>query len=348
MKLGDVRSLKQELTAELRTTGHVTRSTRGAPAAVAQAWWRTVGYVLEHAPKEVVRTLGIERPHTPPIAFGVAAGKDGYALSVQVQDESLLGSAVLDRIARRAHGAVDVHYVGRPVPAAEWHRETCRPLRAGASIGSRPEKTTGTLGGFVRPVGGGDMRILSNAHVLAGYGGAAPQRAGVVQPGWDDGGTDDGSVVAELEEFVKLDAGPDGNVDCAMAKLVDGFDVDLPVITGVDDADVDEPVFKDGRTTGRTSGRVLAIDVGPVEFDYPELGTVVFDGILSVDGVGDGRFGWMGDSGSLVVRESDGRAIGLFFGVTGTGGRNHRGIAYVAPMRTVLDRLGVEFVTSSG
>jgi hypothetical protein len=337
VQLESVRALREELSAEL---GSVS-TPRPSPAGL--------GRILEYASRRIGYELPTaRRARRPPIALGIARGKrDDYALAVRVQEEQLLNSRAVGTIRDRANGEVDVRYIGRPVPLSGggWHKGRCRPLRAGASVGSQAQKTTGTMGCFVQPRGGGPLHLLSNAHVLIGWGQGSRGDA-IAQPGWDDEGRDENAQIGTVAEYVPLIAGQVHDVDCAVALLDDG----APSATGpgtVAEADVDEALIKDGRTTGRTTGRTLAIEAGPIEFDYPTpLGTLVFDGVTEVDGVGDGRFARRGDSGSLVLNE-DGAGVGLLFAVTDVGGRNNRGIAYLCPLSTALDRLKVELVSST-
>jgi hypothetical protein len=285
------------------------------------------------------------RPTLPSIALGIAAARrgDGYSLAVRIQDKKELTGATLKEIHRRASGEVDVRYIGRPRPASldGWHRTRCEPLRPGTSIGSRTQRTTGTLGCFVEPQDGGELHLLSNAHVLAGWG-KGKSGDQILQPGWDDGGRND-PPVATLAGLVKLQRGRVNKADCATAVLTDGDPGEIPSFV-LANADLDLPVIKQGRTTGRTEGRVLAFDVGPVKMDYPRpLGTLSFDELIEIDGLDDEKFAARGDSGAL-VHSGDKDAIGLLFAVIDVGGRNRRGISYLSPLANVLDPLGMRLV----
>ena len=57
----------------------------------------------------------------PSIAIGISRRAGEYILALRVQDEALLGSPPLDSIIARAHGEVDVRYIGivRPLVSSE-------------------------------------------------------------------------------------------------------------------------------------------------------------------------------------------------------------------------------------
>lgn len=303
-----------------------------------------VGHGERELGRDVLGGVGLALAAPPPaIALGVAKGeKDDYKLAVRVQRRRELKGAAVKEICEAAAGEVDVRFTGRPAPAAGgWHRDRCDPLRAGASLGSRPQRTTGTLGCFVEPVGGGPLALLSAAHVLAGWGKGSPGDE-VIQPGWDDR---DGSdpTVAQLSDLVSLGSLSPEEDDCAVALVHD--DMNAEPIGGLvaDAAEADEPVEKDGRTTGHTQGQVFAIEVGPLEVPYPGLGRLQFDNLIEIDGHQALPFAAQGDSGSVVIA-ARGRAIGLLFAVTRRGGRNDRGVAYLAPLDRVLKRLQTQLV----
>ena len=61
-------------------------------------------------------------------------------------------------------------------------------------------------------------------------------------------------------------------------------------------------VFKVGRTTGQTKGRIRAFDVDNVRVEY-DLGVLRFDNQIEIEGAGNAAFSDSGDSGSLIVDE---------------------------------------------
>lgn len=335
MELESVRALKEEMLATALSPQRQLRSRKVVRARVEELTL-TVGRTEAQFPKVEV---ALSRPA---IALGVAAGpRGGYSLAIRVQDRRVIRGPTLEKLWRSARGEVDVRFVGRPVPAAlfGWHRSRCEPLRPGASIGSQARRTTGTLGCFVEPAGGGPLHLLSNAHVLAGWG-RGRRGDPILQPGWEDDGKSH-PAVATLEEHVDLRRKGAEEGDCAVARIIDGANADVTRGLSVARPQLEQAVFKDGRTTGRTSGRVAAIEVGPLEIDYPRpLGRLEFNDLTEVDGVEDQRFGDRGDSGSAVFSGSS-ELAGLLFAVTRRGGRTSLGVAYMTPFDKVLARLGM-------
>jgi hypothetical protein len=268
---------------------------------------------------------------------GITKGEgDEYRLAVRVQRRRELVGPTVRSIARAAAGEVDVRYTGVVRPAVgSWHRDRCDPLRPGASLGSLPQRTTGTLGCFVELDDSGGLALISAAHVLAGWDRGAPGDE-IIQPGWADRNGD--PAVAELADWVRLGSRTIEEDDCAVATLRDGAHAEPLQGLVAAAAQVDESVQKDGRSSGHTEGRVLSIDFGPLEIGYPKVGRLRFDNLIEIDGEGRLPFGAQGDSGSLVTA-AEHRALGLLFAVTGRGGRNGKGVSYLAPLGRVLQRL---------
>ncbi|MDB4952169.1 MAG: hypothetical protein JWM27_4818 [Gemmatimonadetes bacterium] len=319
------------------------------------------------------------RPETLPhvhrsLALGVARVGDEYQLAVRVQRSDLMGSALLEHIRRAACEEVDIRFIGRVdkrrppgggrriaagnlrlvsantgVPA--WYRSNTRPLQIGASVG-HVNVTAGTLGAFVSR--GGVPHILSNNHVLADEDRAA-RGDPVLQRAAYDGGSDPADAVGVLAAAVKLKRKAANLVDAALARMPAHLPFDPTllkgivsganrVLTGVRtmDLDISETVFKIGRTTGPTRGRVVAIEVDGVVATYG-IGNLRFDGQVEIEGVGDRPFSDGGDSGSLIVDEEM-RAMGLLFAGSDTGGTNGLGLTYANPIHTVLTATGAQLL----
>lgn len=106
-------------------------------------------------------------------------------------------------------------------------------------------------------------------------------------------------------------------------------------------------VEKFGRTTGLTTGVVMAASASPLPVGYniKEYGvskTVYFDDVWIVVGVNGLPFSKGGDSGSLVMGVgADGvkRAVGLVFA-----GNEQRGQSFILPLRSIINQLDVELV----
>ena len=176
------------------------------------------------------------RRESPSYFLGVSArGKKNYRLAVRLQDRALERSELVDRIAARAKGEVDVRYVGRiRARAKPWYRSKQRPLLIGSSTGFLASGfiMAGTLGCFVRSGSSTALYILSNNHVLADEN-RYPKGGAIVQPGTLDGGSPTADRVAKLTRFVRLDPGQTNLVDCAIAKLNSGIQADVHKLKGI-------------------------------------------------------------------------------------------------------------------
>ena len=237
-----------------------------------------------------------------------------------------------------------------------WNPPRHRPLRAGLSV-AHMRARAGTLGGFVRR--GEQLFLLSNNHVLADLNNGEVDDP-IIQPARNDGGSDRDDVVGFLADYVRIETGTAhvNNVDCAIARLADGVqglailmclaDQQAPALKGVGDDNVfvDEEVWKAGRTSGLTQGRVFAVEVDNYVVN---VGTSMqpvrarFDNQIQV--YSEGRnFSMPGDSGSLVI-DSEGLARGLLFAGTPAGGPGGVGLTAVNPIGPVLQELGAELWT---
>lgn len=295
----------------------------------------------------------------PLVALGLAPRPDGgHGVALRYR----LGVPTARMLARRAveHAGpdVDVRRTGRisavpttgprpPVVTARAVGQTgrVRPLRPGVSV-AHVDVTAGTLGGFVTV--DGRLHALSNHHVLVGSP-HAQEGDPVLQPGPADGGRDPEDRIGALARFVPLDATATALVDAALATLEEE-DVELTYpsgpVTGTARVTGVETVEKIGRTTGVTQGRVTAFELDDVVVGYgPEIGDVSFDDQIEVEGLGRGPFSRGGDSGSLVYVPGTGRAVGLLFAGSETGGENGAGLTYLNPIDTVLEALGAELRT---
>ncbi len=206
---------------------------------------------------------------------------------------------------------------------------------------------SGTVACFVVPRGGKRVAsILSNNHVLANENDASPGDA-VLQPGPADGGRDPEDRVGALARFVPLEK--HGNrMDAALAVIDDRVAFDprrlpgLGELAGVRTGPLrpKEIVHKIGRTSGKTDGRISALEIDglSVSFPYPLL-TVTFDDQIEIEpGEAGTPFSRGGDSGSLVVDRSL-AAVGLLFA------GNDTTATYVSGIDVILDRLRVRLAT---
>jgi hypothetical protein len=297
------------------------------------------------------------------IALGVARQEGEYKLAVRVQRPSLLESPLVEHLTRQARGEVDVRVVGRidkrvsarradasSILAAAlvipWYQRNTRPLTIGASVG-HVDVTAGTTGAFVKR--GRAMYLLSNNHVLAKEDqGRAGDR--ILQRAKYDGGRDPSERVARLRFWIRLKQTGANFVDAALAEIDKGVPYDVSRLRGLvhdEDrklaglapafTDEGEMVFKIGRTTGATGGRVTAFDLDNVIVNY-DKGNLRFDGQIEIEGVGNAPFSDGGDSGSLIVNARM-EAAALLFAGGDSGGTNGLGLTYANPIHRVLKDL---------
>lgn len=233
--------------------------------------------------------------------------------------------------------------MGRVFKQAPWRRRRNRPLRIGGSIGHTRVKA-GTLGCFVAPADSEDAQelILSNNHVLADEN-KAKKGASIVQPASADGGQAGKDRVGSLVKFVRLRK-RHNLVDAAVADLVEGVEYYYEFLEGLgsirgvrtDLPEIGEVVYKVGRTTGLTKGRISAVEMDALWVDY-DMGSLQFDQQLEIEPAGKEPFSLSGDSGSLIV-DSRRKAIGLLFA------GNDADATYANPIGQVLDSLKMKLV----
>ena len=332
MRLESVRELKRSLPASLSKTFAV-RAAAGKTSDVA-----------------VASAASLERT-CPSYFLGVAArGKKDYRLAVRLQDRALERSELVERIAAKAKGEVDVRYVGRiRARAKPWHQSKQRPLLIGSSVGflSNEFAMAGTLGCFVRSGSSAALYILSNNHVLADEN-RYPKGASIVQPGALDGGSSTADRVAKLTRFIRLERTKTNFVDCAVAKLNSTIEADLHKLEGIGtlaglrsgELQVGDIVHKVGRTTGVRHGKVTAFELDGLEVEY-DIGVISFDNQIEIEGAGNRPFSDSGDSGSLIV-DDELLAGALLFAGGDHGGSNGKGLTYANPIGVVLAALKVK------
>lgn len=359
MRLDSARDLKRELldrivnpiatrTAEVRTDG--ARALRsGAPALDGEdAAFEGMGaHTLATIP-DIQRTL----------ALGVAPfQRRDYRLAIRLQRPALRDSALVTHLMQQARGEVDVRLVGRidkraAAPRPPWYRLNTRPLLIGASVG-HGMVTAGTIGAFVRR--GDETCVLSNNHVLANEDRAAAGDA-ILQRARFDGGKLRTEAIARLGARVRLKRRAANEVDAALAVLKDGVRHDARLLraiaagrdrrlNGLGPEFIDEGsiVYKIGRTTGATKGRVTAFDLDNVVVNY-EIGNLRFDGQIEIEGIGAQPFSDGGDSGALIVN-SRMQAVALLFAGSDTGGRRGGGLTFANPIHRVLADLGAALLS---
>jgi hypothetical protein len=195
------------------------------------------------------------------------------------------------------------------------------PCPPGFSIG-HPRMTAGTFGCLLTWSNAPTHRyILSNNHVLAASNrGVVGDR--IMQPGRDDGGTL-GGTNATLAGYVPLDYITSNELDAAVA-LVENPPNDLAedwarlvtnllpgggTIQGTTAPVNGMNVYKIGRSTEKTYGRVEEADVELVTANYgPGLGMLSFRNQIRTTGMATD-----GDSGAVLIETATNKAVGLLF-----------------------------------
>ena len=337
MRLASVRALKAELLS--------------VPAAVAADLAESTPFTAFSSRRTTARRT------MDGIALGVTKRKrKQYRLAVRLQRTGPLISAMTDEIRKKASGEVDVKEIGAIVKfqgrTTAFYRRRRRPLCIGSSIGNVPSPgfvTAGSLGCFVvRRSPPYLICMLTNNHVIANEN-KNPIDSPIIQPGTLDGGDFPDDEVGALGKAVGLKPNGINVVDAAVGVAYEGVEVDTQTIAdsgslrglgSVFNLPPNAAVYKVGRTTGQTKGRVTAFDVDNVRVQY-DMGELRFDSQIEIEGTGTKAFSNSGDSGSLVVDEQL-RAVGLLFAGGNVGGSNRKGLTYANPIETVLDTLRVD------
>ena len=338
MRLESAQSLKQSLLAGM-VSPFVSLAARAASFAVAA------------------------QPHNqvPDVHRAIALGvtpvrKNQYRLAIRVQRLSLLKSSLVGDMVKKARGEADVRFVGRLAKRQNtpWYQGRVRPLQIGSSIGHYAI-TAGTIGAFVTRGRAKTLYILSNNHVLANED-AGTRGDAVIQPGAYDHGKRPADTVGKLATWIRFKTSGRNLVDAALARVDAGIDADRPRLQGIGGSrgqlaglgpeflDEGATVYKVGRTTGVTKGRVTAFDLDNVVVAY-DVGNLTFDNQIEIEGTGRKPFSDGGDSGSLIVNQ-DRFAVALLFAGGDSGGSNGLGLTYANPISTVLTQLKAKLALS--
>lgn len=336
MKLESARALKQQLKHEIATPALSALSVTAATAAAALPLFAgAVATATLATPRLLARFS---------IGIGVS-GRDGnYRIAIRVYMATPGVERLIEQIRHTCKGEIDERVVGPVRKQVAWHRKGNRPLLIGGSIGRTDENAAGTLGAFAASrSGSGNELVLSNNHVLAKENaGHAGDR--IVQQGRLDGGNARTGVVAELSRFKKLKK-RNNLVDAAVAELKEDTEYyynhlkDLGTLKGLRSAPLrtGDKVFKLGRTTGLTEGRIIGVEMDSVFVGGYDQGVLEFDEQVEIEPIGNKPFSLAGDSGSLIV---DGRnkAVGLLFA------GNDADVTYANEISNVLDTLKIDLV----
>lgn len=292
---------------------------------------------------------GREPEGAVPICAGIAPAtrKGEYLLAIRLGVEELQHTRVFSRFVEKYDKELDVQVIGETFALNQrWNQERVRPLQPGVSV-AHVRVTAGTLGAFVSPKKGGPMRMLSNNHVLANTN-RGKKGDKIVQPGSVDSGSVPEDVVGVLDTFKMISFTKPNQVDAAVATVNRGIETKVNSFRGIgrireivppETFLADSPtVLKVGRTTGKTVGRVTAIEVDGIRVSFGGGKIARFDGQIEIGPDAEQPFSAPGDSGSLVV-SSDRCATGLLFAGTQFGS-----LTFANPIELVLDGFGVELV----
>ena len=208
------------------------------------------------------------------------------------------------------------HPVAQKAGTKAERKRRLDPMMPGVSIG-HVHSTAGTLGCLVKEIESGELRLLSNWHVLHGESGELGDP--IAQPGpFDDNRAAQNVCGTLVRSFLGL-AG-----DCAIASMSDrsavGTILELAVaVRRIGDPELDDRVVKSGRTTGVTHALVTRVHTitkltygseGEQQIGGFEVGP---DEALPAEG---GEISMGGDSGSAwMVADATGAAGDMMLGL---------------------------------
>ena len=284
------------------------------------------------------------KPALGRIGIGISGTKNDYRIAVRIYQAAPGVEKAIELVRHRCKREIDERIVGPLFKQSPWYRNRNRPLRIGGSVGRTDEYAAGTLGCFVSSrTGSYNDFILSNNHVLAAENeGKSEDR--IVQPGRLDKGKVRTDVVATLTRFKKLKK-RNNLVDAAVAELRGNTEYYYDWIEGRGairglrgtPLEIGDVVYKVGRTTGLTKGRVSAIEMDSVVVGDYNDGDLEFDEQIEIEPVGSKPFSRGGDSGSLIV-DARRRVVGLLFA------GNDVDATYANTIDNVLDALKIDLV----
>jgi phosphatidylserine/phosphatidylglycerophosphate/cardiolipin synthase-like enzyme len=250
---------------------------------------------------------------------------DTIAIIVSVADTANIPDGIPETL-----GEFPVAIVKRNVVLLKEDDTRYETLAGGISINRQGSKTGGTLGGIARDSANGELRGLSNAHVLM-IGGGKPgdlvQQPGdllsnpkdvigkilrsstltpplfPLPPNLPIASSDAATCSIELEKI-----SPPARL--AAAKII-GI---VRPVNGTGIAEPGDHVMKRGKTTGLTFGTVSQAHQYRVS-GFDGQGFQLVDQFeISVDSSRSTMFSDLGDSGSLIVNEDTGEVVGLLWG----------------------------------
>lgn len=263
-----------------------------------------------------IELLQLDNVNGVGIGYKKVGGKETEELCIQIFVEQKLPRAKVAKamLVPAEIGGIktDVVEIGK-IEVQPTYTSKQRPCQPAYSIGHY-NITAGTFGCLVRERDCWGEYILSNNHVLANSN-EALKGDPILQPGSFDGGTLWGDVIARLHKYVPLHFNSWNSynlVDAALAKPIDGSKIIAPIAgletpNGTEEATLGMSVIKSGRTTGVTTGTVWSVNVTVTVVGYSGGWALFKNQILT------GAMSAGGDSGSLLLSQSDHKAVGLLF-----------------------------------
>ena len=308
---------------------------------------------LMSSPVVLGTAVGVEGSQ-PVLLVYIDRNNPGAASAIAALPTEMRGVGVRVEVTEKFRSLVGPPSSGSTSAGVSHKAKQTFPIQLGTSGGWAKDLANGyccggTLGALVQV--NGAKYILSNYHVLeadvvnGGNGTTAQTGDSVIQPGLIDVScnADSANGVATLQTIGSL---PGSNVDCAVAKIIDGR-VDSsgaileigPISSVTLGASLNKGVKKSGRTTGLTRSVISGLNATiNVSYENECAGTTVFTrqftGQIVIANRGS-KFLNGGDSGSLMVEDVDSkpRAIGLLYAGSSTS-------AIANPIGQVLTYIG--------
>lgn len=308
--------------------------------------------VQEILRKRAINLIGFSEPEKKVVIF--TSGK------VNKSDLKILPFATNGFTFQYVHGGVAQVRGNPPPPAHQFSHLHNGAYTCGSSIYPAHCVGAGTLGVLVRDPASGDMYGLSNNHVSGACNNAMPGLP-ILAPGPLDATevASDPFTIGRHSRLLPINDGIpenidiDVNCDVAVFRLSDPTKVSSMQRSVTDTpATVSDPlpsmrVEKVGRTTGHTTGKIVAQSATPLPVSYSvnEYGvkkTVYFKDAFIIQGDAGVPFSKAGDSGSLVwsvAADGTKSSVGLVFA-----GNDTRGLSFMLPLPPILQKLGMELV----
>lgn len=191
-----------------------------------------------------------------------------------------------------------------------------RPYYGGVSVGHK-SVSAGTLGVKCYDASTRLPLMLTNNHIASNETSIQVKTASIgdalLQPAPFDGGKYPDDQIGELVGFIDFDTTGNNEVDAAVVSPLNPDDLEDTIleigkVTKIGEPAIGDTVLKSGRSSGLNSSRVVDVNA-TIKVDFSRYNNVVFrNQVVITPSMALG-----GDSGSIVVRESDNKAVGLLF-----------------------------------